>query len=82
MGVCKVHGTKLKRRMVPIHYGMPEYDKAWAVQEKLFPNAKPYLLGGCVIDFDSPSRQNAMVCMECQEAEALWRKENDSVEAD
>jgi hypothetical protein len=74
---CKIHGTKLKRTKVPISYGMPGYDKASAVREQLFPNAKSYVLGGCVIDFFNPSHQDAMVCEECREAEASWRKEND-----
>ena len=61
---------------------MPPYDGACAVQKQLFPNAKSYSLGGCVIDFDDPSDQEALVCEECREAEALWRKENDSFDTD
>jgi len=60
---------------------MPPYDGAWAVQEQLFPNTKLYFLGGCVIS-DDPSHQNAFVGEECREAEALWRKENDSFDTD
>ncbi len=82
MNICKLHGTKLKTKKVPIHYGMPTYDGAWAVQEQLFPNAKSYFVGGCVIDSDNPSDQEALVCEECREAEALWRKENDSFDTD
>ena len=77
MKVCELHGTKLKRKKVPIRYGMPGYDEAWAVQEELFPNAKSYFLGGCLVGLDDPSYQNAFVCEECREAEAVWRKEND-----
>ena len=82
MKICKLHGTKLKKEKVPIHYGMPLYDEAWAVQEQLFPYAKSYFLGGCAVDFDNPSFRNAFVCEECREAEALWRKENDFLNAD
>ena len=82
MNICKFHGTKLKRKKVPIRYGLPPYDEALAVKEQLFPNAKSYFLGGCVIDFDSPSHQNAMVCEDCREAEVLWRKENETVETE
>jgi hypothetical protein len=73
---CKLHGTRLKMKQVPVRYGLPPYDGARAVQEKLFPCANSYFSGGCVIDFDNPSHRNAMVCEECREAEALWRKEN------
>ena len=82
MKVCKLHGTQLKRKKVPINYGMPAYDEAWVVQEELFPNAKSYCLGGCVIDFDNPSHRYAFVCEECREAEALWRRENGALDND
>ena len=74
---CKLHGTKLKRRKVPIHYGLPAFDDAWDVQEKLFPNANSYSLGGCVIDLDNPTHGTAMVCEDCREALSAWRKEQE-----
>ena len=79
MNICELHGTKLKRKKVPISYGLPPYDEAWAVEKQLFPNAKSYVLGGCLVDFDDPSDQYAFVCEECREAEGVWRRENDLV---
>jgi hypothetical protein len=54
--------------------------KRGAVQEQLFPNAKSYFLGGCVVDGDDPSYRNAFVCEECREAEAVWRRKNDPLD--
>ena len=73
---CELHDTPLEHRQIPISYGMPSYDPAWAVQKDLFPNARSYVLGGCVIDFDSPKFEKAWVCDACIEAEKRWRSED------
>lgn len=82
MKACDLHGTKLKKKEVPIRYGMPAYDAATEVREELFPNAKSYFLGGCMVDFDNPTSENEFVCEECREAEPQWRKENDPFDGD
>ena len=74
---CPVHGTKLKRKSVPIEYGYPDFDPAWEVGEKLFPHSHSYALGGCLISPDNPEKTSKMVCEDCRKAEAEWRKEND-----
>lgn len=70
---CEVHGTPLERRELPISYGYPAYDPASEVKRDLFPNAKSFLLGGCVIEFDSPKVAETWVCNECIKAEEEWR---------
>jgi hypothetical protein len=73
---CELHDTPLERRQIPIGYGLPSYDPAWDVQKDLFPNARSYALGGCVIDSDAPAVKTAWVCDTCLEAERQWRSED------
>jgi hypothetical protein len=75
--MCKLHGIELKRRKVPILYGMQPYDPASAVLEELFPNSFTQILGGCGVDDSFPSEKLKYVCDECRLAEENWRREND-----
>ena len=53
---------------------MPMFDPAWEVKKDLFPNAHTTILGGCVIDEDSPTYGYAQICDACIVAEEEWRK--------
>ena len=47
--ICELHATKLTRMQVPMRYGLPLYDEARAVGDKLFPHAHSYSFVGCII---------------------------------
>ena len=78
---CELHGTVLTAMDVPISYGLPGFDPAWEVEKELFPNARSYILGGCLIDFNNPTTARRMVCEECRNAKDLWRRENGLTDA-
>ena len=76
--ISELHATPLKRTKVPISYGLPAYDPAWAVQKDLFPNSGSRVLGGCLIDDAAPTNATVLVCSDCRAAEQKWRRENDA----
>jgi len=75
--ICEVHKSVLKSARVRINYGLPYFDEELIqTRSKLFPNANSSALGGCMIDENSPSYLDAMVCEECRQAETEWKKDN------
>jgi len=74
--ICEVHKIKLVELNVPISYGEPAFDESFAVVAKLFPNSYKRVLGGCVVDESFPRFSQKMICRQCRQAEAAWKKEN------
>jgi len=71
---CELHGTILRRQMVPVSYGLPVRDPdLWEARAKLFPNAKSFVLGGCCVGSMGYDYED-WVCSECRKAEAKWRR--------
>ncbi len=77
MPVCELHNMEMGLTDIPLNYGMPSYDPAWAVRDELFPNSHSYALGGCVIGDDDPDHVTALVCGECRKVEKEWRAANE-----
>ena len=75
---CELHGSNLEPVQVPVRYGLPLYDDARCVADRLFPNANSYLPGGCVVDASSPRQIRGFVCIDCRKAEIAWREQNDA----
>jgi hypothetical protein len=67
--ICEVHQRMMKLTRVPLAYGLPPKDEElWAARERLFPNAKSYLLGGCIVG-SSGHDIEALVCVDRQISE-------------
>jgi hypothetical protein len=77
--ICELHKVKLINGQTQIVYGKPSME-VWEpyleAESKLFPNAKVYKLGGCIISDESPHVINNQICPKCRKAEAEWRKTN------
>ena len=75
--VCKVHKEALAKGQVPIAYGLPVGDtpEYARIRKALFPNAREYVLGGCVIG----KRKYAEVsyCQKCRDAKREWEKQQE-----
>jgi hypothetical protein len=72
---CEVHNYLLRPATVPIHYGLIHIDDEFIdAREKLFPNAKTSVMGGCV--FEDESEVELLVCEKCRETEIEWRDKN------
>lgn len=63
--ICSVHGTKMKKRSVPILYGLPsrEVMKEREAALALYPNAPKFVLGGCVVRWKRRAR--VYYCEDC-----------------
>jgi hypothetical protein len=73
--ICELHQVPLEEREVPLRYGLQMQDPARQVKQDLFPNAHSYGLGGCMLP-EEPI-PTMPVCLECREAERLWREIHD-----
>lgn len=73
---CKIHGEPLITGTVQIQYGLvrlsPEFCEA---QKTLFPNARSFILGGCVLR--EQKTRPVSYCQKCREAEATWLKRHE-----
>jgi hypothetical protein len=73
---CEIHNLALQLMQVPVGYGLPLRDPVLQeARRMLFPHSKMYVRGGCVVD-SMGSYAEALVCANCREAEAAWRKDN------
>ena len=71
---CELHGAILRRKKVPVGYGLPVPDPdLWEARTNLFPNSKSYVLGGCCVGSIGWEYEE-WVCSECRKAEAGWRR--------
>lgn len=76
--VCEVHHIPMEFKAVPVAYGLmrpnPD-DPDDATEHRLFPHAREYVPGGCIVMADWPKTERIYVCRECQQAAAGWRAE-------
>lgn len=76
-GICAIHDETLLRDVVPLRYGLirftPEYLEA---RPRLFPNARSFMLGGCMLTPDRPTRTEVYFCPKCREAQSAWARGN------
>jgi Trm5-related predicted tRNA methylase len=42
-------------------------DKYYELKEEYFPNYDPFVLGGCVISYNSPKEKTTKICPKCKE---------------
>jgi hypothetical protein len=71
--VCAVHGGVMERKVVPISYGFPMFDREYLkVENTEFPNTG-MVLGGCVVDRDRPVT-HAWVCTSCVYNKNKWEE--------
>lgn len=72
--LCEVHHVALGSDTVPISYGMPMPSELERLQASFtqFPNAKTQVLGGCVIEDNSPQTATVSFCPQCREEQAKW----------
>ncbi|MFQ5627168.1 MAG: hypothetical protein ACE5I1_00290 [bacterium] len=71
---CDLHQSSFAEDTVGIVYGFvifdSEYEKA---KQASFPNARTYMLGGCVITpGESPEFARVLSCAECRRVEKSW----------
>jgi hypothetical protein len=67
---CEVHGRVLREDSVPICYGLiVKLERFRKAQRQLFPNARTFLLGGCVVGRTSPKRARVRYCSACRAAQ-------------
>ena len=73
--ICELHNQRLEVGEVPIEYGLiallPEYVEA---MERLFPNSRSSVFGGCCVDLDKLSEETTF-CSACRAAEREWELE-------
>jgi len=65
--ICEVHQLKMKKIIVPIHYGLPAYADCFAI----YPNGGDYDLGGCDV-----GTIKSCVIFRCKECRVGWVKGN------
>ena len=73
-GICNVHGVKMLKKRVPIHFGLLDFtDPYYSHQISRFPHAQEYVNGGCEVDPVAEKRLYwTLVCPECKRAERRW----------
>jgi hypothetical protein len=71
--ICELHQSILQPLKVKIIYGfwLPEF-KYQNARERMFPNSKKFITGGC--DIRDAKYMEALVCISCREAEARWEE--------
>jgi hypothetical protein len=78
---CTLHGVELVPGTMEIRYGFPPAPPPgyFEAQEKLFPNAYLWDMGGCTIkvDDDGPidTVETVNHCFACREAQLMWEQE-------
>jgi hypothetical protein len=80
---CPVHGNYLQSGKIDIRYGYPPAPPLgyFEAQEELFPYAKSWEIGGCVIVIDDSEDQTPVeFCSECRRAEKDWEAEHEMEE--
>lgn len=76
---CPVHKKELREGVVPIRYGMPAPmpKPLQEAQAKLFPLARRFVLGGCVVHDVKTAK--VRYCQDCRSAETKWRRANPEI---
>ena len=65
---CRVHGTVLVEKEVPVFYGMPTPDSNIFEIDSRFPHHGLWSIGGCEVSDDSPENTIGSVCSDCHDA--------------
>ncbi len=74
-GTCSVHKVKLQEEEVPVRYGLIRFSADYiAAKNELFPNAKSFVLGGCIVSPTNAKTRNVKYCPQCRAAESAWRE--------
>ena len=72
--MCRVHGIKMNRVVVPIAYGLYMPDQNYSrAEDSAFPNAG-VVLGGCCVDTERPST-HTWVCPTCLANKSRWEEQ-------
>ena len=73
---CEIHGNILKEGKADVQYGLIKVnEKIIEARNKLFPNAKSKVLGGCVPD-KNINILKVLFCEECRKVETAWKTSN------
>ena len=74
--ICELHHTPMVRTTIPIEYGFPHFSARdlarGSASTNTFPHADAYILGGCVVDEDSPYRALIYTCPQCLKTAHAW----------
>ena len=82
MKQCPKHDSDLLRGTMETRSGFPPAppDGYFEAREELFPFAKSWEMGGCVIDPESDETESVHYCPECRAAEKDWQSQNEMEE--
>jgi hypothetical protein len=76
-GSCSIHLESLVEGDAPIRYGLIRFSPAYRkAQKAAFPNAKLFVLGGCLVSPKNPKSRKVRYCPKCRDAEIAWREAN------
>ncbi len=76
-GECAIHKEVLVGDLVPLRYGLIRFTREYMeAQSRQFPNARAFMLGGCMLTPDPPTKTEVYYCPKCREAHAAWASEN------
>lgn len=76
--ICQDHKVDMKRKVVPITYGLPDWSRRYSdAGIHSFPHAADHMNGGCIVRVDW-TRRYAVVfsCPRCETNWTQWLKEN------
>jgi hypothetical protein len=72
-GNCPLHDVSLREGIVPILYGIPDFQEGYsAAKRDQFPLANSRYLGGCYLQKSLLAR--VRYCPECRKAEKEWKE--------
>jgi hypothetical protein len=75
--VCDVHQETLQNEAVPIRYGLIRFSKEFLeAQQRLFPNSRSFVLGGCRVGPGQPKTKELRYCPQCRLAEHAWAQDH------
>jgi len=77
---CNVHKCKMIKKNIPILYGMPLPPPVGYLENKeiFFPNCDDEIIGGCVIENNSPKYLKKYYCKQCNRDRDKWKTFLDS----
>ena len=79
MRKCGLHNVGLKLGTREIRRGLPPAppEGFFEAEETLFPNAKSFEIGGCLVSPDDVNEKRVYFCPECRKAELDWHAGRD-----
>ncbi len=74
MRTCRIHNVPLNYGRAEIRRGYPPAppEGYFDAEENLFPLARTFELGGCVVDSDDKDEKRVRYCSVCREAQTKW----------